>query len=68
MQLLIMGASLSLISCRFTTAIMAADVNKDGKLSKEEFMSWANGGSAGALADQHMLTKWMDLFAGSLAR
>ena len=55
----------------FTAEIMTADANKDGKLSKEEFLSWANGesgGDSGALAaNQQLLTKWMDLFAGSLS-
>ena len=50
---------------------MTADANKDGQLSKEELLSWANGesdGDSGALAaNQQLLTKWMDLFAGSLS-
>ena len=62
-------AALQQTIAEFTVEIMKADANKDGKLSKEEFLSWADGsgGDSVVLADQKMLTRWMDLFADSLS-
>ena len=49
----------------FTTAIMSGgDANKDGKLSKQEFMAWVSNPNT-AMGDQKMLTKWIDTFANN---
>jgi hypothetical protein len=46
---------------------MQADANNDGKLSRDEFVSWAAGGASGAVAaDKQLLTKWMKLFSDDL--
>ena len=50
----------------FTAEIMSADKNQDGKLSKEEFVSWVTDPST-SLADEKLLTKWMELFASKLS-
>ena len=50
----------------FTTEIMKADTNKDGKLSKEEFLVWATQPET-SIGDKALLTKWMDVFSNSLA-
>jgi hypothetical protein len=51
----------------FTAEIMQADANNDGKLSRDEFVSWAAGGASGAVAaDKQLLTKWMKLFSDDL--
>ena len=49
----------------FTAAIMAADSNKDGKLSREEFMAWVTDPKT-AIGDERILTKWIEMFATSL--
>eukprot|EP01051_Picozoa_sp_SAG22_P022640 SAG22_NODE_5500_length_1003_cov_1.688053_2_plen_79_part_00 len=50
----------------FTREIMAADKNQDGKLSREEFVSWITD-PATSLADEKLMTKWMDMFSSTLA-
>ncbi len=48
----------------FTAAIMAADSNKDGKLSREEFMTWVADPNT-AIGDEKILTKWIEMFASN---
>lgn len=50
----------------FTTAIMSGDTNKDGKLSKEEFMAWVADPKT-SIPDEKILTRWIDMFTNSQA-
>ena len=50
----------------FVAAIMEADRNKDGKLSKQEFMDWVRNPNTN-ISDQRVLQRWMDMFTRELA-
>eukprot|EP01043_Picozoa_sp_COSAG02_P022669 COSAG02_NODE_1185_length_14007_cov_52.908398_4_plen_70_part_00 len=50
----------------FTAAIMEGDRNKDGRLSKQEFMDWVRDPNT-SISDQRALQRWVDMFTSELA-